>query len=49
LQSTNDRLQSKLEHELPPGARVISRKFTFPGWKLLDEDLEEKLYLYRIA
>jgi SAM-dependent methyltransferase len=46
LRDTNRKLMSKLERELPPGARVVSRKYIFPDWDLLREDPVEELYLY---
>jgi SAM-dependent methyltransferase len=46
LQSTNNKLEGKLEQELRPGARVVSHDFTFPGLHLVRQDEEAKLYLY---
>lgn len=46
LQPTNIKLKDKLERELKHGARVVSYKFTFPGWKLKKKDVENKIYLY---
>jgi SAM-dependent methyltransferase len=48
LQTTNDRLEGKLERELEPGARVVSHSFTFPGLHLVGEDGQYKLFAYRI-
>lgn len=31
--SGNEKLESKFEHELRTGTRVISHDFEFPGWK----------------
>ncbi len=45
LQETNDRLKPKLERELKPTCRVVSRVFKF-DWELLDADLESKIYVY---
>lgn len=49
LQSTNDKLESKLLRELKPGARVVSYTFTFPNMKLIAQDRETKIYCYLIA
>ena len=46
LEPTNIRLKDKLEDELKPGTRVVSYKFTFPGWKLKKKDAKDKIYLY---
>ena len=46
LQRTNHRLEGKLKQELRPGARVISKRFTFPGLHLVRQDRRDKLYLY---
>lgn len=32
LPAVNEALQPKLRRELPPGARVVSRRFGMPGW-----------------
>jgi len=48
LRDTNRKLMKKLAHELPPGARVVSRKYIFPDWDLVREDLVEELYVYRM-
>jgi len=45
LQSTNEKLQAKLEAELRPGTRVVSNTFTFPGLDKVREDGEARLYL----
>jgi hypothetical protein len=45
--ATNARLEGKFERELRPGTRVVSRKFKFLGWPLVDEDPDEGVYLYR--
>lgn len=45
LQETNDRLKPKLEKELKPTCRVVSRVFKF-DWDLIDADLESKIYVY---
>jgi hypothetical protein len=46
LQSTNVKLQGKLEGELDPGTRVVSNSFTFPRLRLLGRDSEAEIYLY---
>lgn len=48
LTSTNRRLGDKLIEDLRPGTRVISNAFPFPDWELVEEDLEHRIYLYRI-
>lgn len=48
LQSTNDRLEDKLEQELRPGTRVVSNQFTFSRLPLADQDDEAKITLYRL-
>jgi hypothetical protein len=46
LQSTNEKLQGKLEQELDPGTRVVSNSFTFPRLHLLRRDSKAEIYLY---
>lgn len=53
LQETNQKLKSKLEKELKPGARVVSYAFTFEGWKDAKKDpnlgsIYGPIYLYVI-
>ena len=48
LRDTNRKLMEKLVNELPVGARVVSRKYQFPGWNLVREDPSEELYVYRM-
>ena len=48
LRDTNRKLMGKLEQELAPGARVVSRKYIFPDWDLIAEDTIEELYIYRM-
>lgn len=48
LRDTNRKLMSKLEQELPSGARVVSRKYIFPDWDLIREDPVEELYVYQM-
>jgi hypothetical protein len=45
LQSTNNKLEAKLMDELPPGARVVSRMFTFPTLPAVRQDDELRLYV----
>jgi len=49
LQSTNERLQGKLEQELRPNSRVVSSDFTFPGLYLERKDSNSRIYLYHIG
>jgi hypothetical protein len=46
LPSTNIKLEAKLMRELSPSARVVSKDFTFPGLKLVYENLEDDIYMY---
>jgi predicted RNA methylase len=48
LRDTNRKMMEKLVSELPAGARVVSRKYQFPGWDLVKEDPFEELYVYRM-
>lgn len=48
LTSTNRRLADKLLEELRPGTRVVSNAFPFPDWEPAAEDLEHRVYFYRI-
>ena len=48
LRDTNRKLAGKLEQELPAGTRVVSRKYIFPDWHLIQEDPIEELYVYQI-
>ena len=45
-QGTNEKLEGKLESELKKGARVVSHRFTFPGWKPGARDVKNRLILY---
>jgi predicted RNA methylase len=49
LQSTNEKLQAKLQQELSRSARVVSSDFTFPELHLLRRDAQARLYLYDLA
>ena len=48
LQSTNEKLESKLKQELYPSTRVVSNSFTFPRLHLLRRDSEAEIYLYNL-
>jgi predicted RNA methylase len=49
LPRTNERLVDKLERELRPGTRVVSRRFQLPGWSPVRQDSVARLYMYRIG
>jgi hypothetical protein len=49
LRDTNRKLMDKLEGELTPGTRVVSRKYTFPDWNFIREDPLEELYVYQMG
>ena len=49
LQDTNNKLFNKLDAELRPGARVVSHNYSYPGWKLINEDKALGLYLYEVV
>jgi SAM-dependent methyltransferase len=46
LQRTNEKLEGKLRQELAPGTRVVSKRFTFRGLRLVRRDDTDRLYLY---
>jgi hypothetical protein len=48
LRDTNRKLMEKLEQELSPRARIVSRKYIFPDWDLIREDPIEELYVYQM-
>ncbi len=48
LRATNKKLEGKFKAELSPETRVVSNYFTFPNLRLVDENEEEKLYLYNL-
>ena len=48
LQSTNKKLEGKLQQELDPSARVVSNSFTFSGLRLIGRDDHAKVYLYNL-
>jgi len=45
----NRKLKKKLERELRPGARVITYKWKFEGWKPVDADERYRIWLYRVG
>jgi precorrin-6B methylase 2 len=47
LQSTNQRLENKLTQECKPSARIISRTFTFPKFRLASQDHKRSIFLYK--
>jgi ribosomal protein L11 methylase PrmA len=49
LPGTNERLVGKLERELCPGTRVVSKRFSLPGWSPVHQDGEARLYVYEIG
>ncbi len=48
-QSGNEKLRPKLERELKPGARVVSRSFEVPGWEPVKTEHVNytRVYLYK--
>ncbi|NIM93409.1 MAG: methyltransferase domain-containing protein [Anaerolineales bacterium] len=44
-QSTNLQLETKLKHELRPGTRVVSHRFSFPGLYKVSQYGDARLYL----
>jgi ribosomal protein L11 methylase PrmA len=40
-------LAAKLSRELAPGTRVISNSFIFPQWKIIDQDRENHIYVFK--
>jgi hypothetical protein len=47
LQSTNQKLERKLIQECKPTARIISRTFTFPMFRLAEQDHKRSIFLYK--
>ena len=45
LQSTNEKLEAKLEKQLRPTARVVSNEFIFPGQHLIRQDAQAGIRL----
>ena len=48
LANTNKKLEGKLLEELPPGARVVSNTFRFPGMQKVRQDGDAIMYLLRL-
>lgn len=48
-QRTNTKLKKKLQRQLRPGTRVVSYIWTFEDWIPVDEDKEDRVYLYIIG
>ncbi len=46
LQSTNDKLESKLLAELQPHVRIVSNMFVFSNLHLIMKDDEQEIYVY---
>jgi predicted RNA methylase len=47
LQNTNDKLENKLICELKSSARVISNSFLFHNLRLINENSEKGIYVYK--
>jgi len=45
-EKANERIKSKLKSELKKGARIVSNNWTFKGWKPVQVDVKNKIYLY---
>lgn len=43
-----DKLASMLKTQLKPGALIVSNSFIFPEWKILREDKENHIYVFKI-
>ena len=43
-----DRLADKLKQELKPGTTIVSNSFIFPGWKILRQDKQNHIYVFRV-
>lgn len=41
-------LKNKLQKELKPGSLVVSNSFIFPGWKILRQNREKHVYVFRV-
>jgi cyclopropane fatty-acyl-phospholipid synthase-like methyltransferase len=48
LQDTNVRLMKKLSDELKPGARIVTKTFTIPGWSIIRQDKNAGIYVYEV-
>ncbi|MFX0022481.1 MAG: SAM-dependent methyltransferase [Candidatus Hermodarchaeota archaeon] len=49
LPETNDKLEDKLLKELKPSTRVISNSFVFNKLPLVSEDIDQGIYVYKVA
>ena len=49
LPRTNERLANKLKQELRTGTRVVSNRFTLPGWSPIHQDSAARVYVYRVG
>ena len=47
LQTTNQKIKEKLQNELKPGARIVSRIFTFNDWQPIAKDEQYHLSAYK--
>ena len=47
LQTTNQKIKEKLQKEIKPGARVVSRIFTFKDWPTIASDEKYHLSVYK--
>ena len=43
-----DKLAQKLAKELEPDALIVSNSFIFPKWKILQEDSQNHVYVFRV-
>jgi cyclopropane fatty-acyl-phospholipid synthase-like methyltransferase len=48
LEHTNDQVVGKLQRELRPGSRVVSKTFRFSGLDVVHEDETAEIYVYRV-
>jgi len=49
MQPTNKRLMAKFAKELKVGTRIVSHRFTFPGWKIVKSDTKHDIYMYVVG
>lgn len=47
--NANQKLKRKLLNELKPGTPIVSYIWTFEGWKPIDVDKKDRIYLYVIG
>ena len=47
LQDTNDKLEEKLITELKPSAKIISNSFLFHNLRVISEDSEKGIFIYK--